>query len=215
MQGNRTAMMAAGLATLLAASGAASAGVTFSDEQTMLDALPGRPVFVETFESMHGMAPVYGWDFGGGLPVTVTSNGGIREDRIEHVTDNHGAIAHEGTEFWKIRGGSRTIDFGGAMLDGFGFYYSDMEAAVLSITFHGTDGDEVALLDDDNSGSTAFLGYRSGSPFDAVTISWNHHNGDGVGIDRMVAVTTPIPTPGAGLLAGAAFLLIGRRRPRR
>lgn len=200
----KTRAMIAAAAVAVPASFAV-AGVTFSDELTYnADA---APVFVTGFEGLALGGPVTQIVLDGGLVADVTSNG--RENRIEDFTDGHGAVAHEGERFWKIRGNQHTLDFRGVQLDAFGFWYSDKESATIQVRFDNGDAFE---LTDRNSGRTTFFGYSAGESgsFGSVTFEWVNGNHDGLGLDNFSA--SAVPTPGATALLAAGGLLATRRR---
>lgn len=150
-------------------------------------------------------------EFGGGIVGTVTTAGNIT-NRVLSQADGYGAVAAEGDRFWKLAGGTTTIDFGSTDLVGLEFMYSDLEWATLVLQFDN--GAEV-WLQDSNSGKPRLFGYAAdvGNPFSSVSITWSGIQNDGVGFD--VVQVAAIPSPGTGpLFAAAGLLAIRRRRTR-
>ncbi|MEM7629265.1 MAG: hypothetical protein AAF356_07570 [Planctomycetota bacterium] len=196
-----------GAAALTLTASFASAGVTFSD--VLAFESDAAPAHLTGFEGLALGGPVTSIDLGDGLVGAVTTN--AVENRIEDETDGHGAVAHAGERFWKIRGNTTTIDFGGARLDAFGFWYSDKESATIMVRFDTGDAFE---LTDRNSGRTTFFGYAAGEggSFGSVSFEWERGNHDGLGLDGLSA--SLVPTPGAAALLLPGVALVGARRRR-
>lgn len=205
MKNRLTTMSTGALAALVFGAGAATAGVVHNDEATLLQTMDHW--VIEDFENASGA--VSGMDFGSAMGAQVVTSG-VHENRIETTTDGHGAWAYEGDRFWKLRGGASTLELGGDY-QGFGFWYSDIEGAKLHITFHG-DSDVTVELTGHNSNGHDFFGFSDiATSFDAVTIEWTTKQGDGIGIDRMIAGTFDVPAPGAAALAVGMGLCVVRR----
>jgi len=196
------------IAALLVLAPPSFAGVTaFSDEPTFQATLTDWQV--ESFESEPAGFSIVSLSVGTlRTPWTVTST--ARENEVIDTTDGHGAIAHDGSKFWKLRAGVTRIDFGGELVSAFGFHYSDLEGADIRITLHG-DTDQEYVLDDRNPNETDFLGLLSDERFSAASLEWVHSQGDGVGFDR-VMTGRAVPEPGSMLMGVAGLAMIVRRR---
>jgi len=181
--------------------------VTFSDEPTLQATLSDWQV--ESFEDEPAGFSIVTLTVGTlRSPWTVTST--ARTNDVIDTTDGRGAIAHDGSMFWMLKGGLTRIDFGGELVSAFGFYYSDLEGADILITLHG-DTDQQYLLDDRNPNQTSFIGLLSDEQFGAVSLEWVRGQGDSVGFDR-VMVGRSVPEPGTLVLAMGGLILVNRRK---
>lgn len=195
------------MVAVAAASAGASADFIYQDAANR----PARDFIGLGFESIAAGSTMTALDFGDGVVASVSTTGNI-SNQIFSQTDGYGAVAAEGDRFWKLAGGTTTIDFGTTALVGLEFIYSDLEWATLVLQFDN--GAEVWLTDS-NSGQPRLFGYSAdaGNPFSSVSITWRGTQNDGVGFD-VVQVAT-IPSPGTGpLFAAAGLLAIRRRRTR-
>ncbi|MEM9066402.1 MAG: hypothetical protein AAGB51_13035 [Planctomycetota bacterium] len=196
-------ILCVGCLLLVADTGEAVAGVVLGDETPVDHPMIG----FESFAEGDGVASL---DFGL-LAGTVTGQS-QRMSSIIEGTDGDGAIAGEGERFWKLMGGTTTIDFGGVQLDGFGFTYSDLEWTTLSVR---VDGVEVAALSGSNPNRTDTFAYlaENGESFGEVSFTWIGNQGDGVGFDALWVSPHSVPVPAVGLLPLAMFAR-RRRQPR-
>ncbi len=160
------------------------------------------------FENYTVGAKVTALDFGD-IAATVTHAG--KHNKIHRNHDGHGAVAAEGQNFWKVIGGSMTLDFGTERLSGISFWYSDLEWATLNIRFD----DDAFALRDSNSRNPRFFSYTAadGADFSRVSFEWVGHNNDGIGFDGFSVNRATIPTP-AGALALTALAAYTTRRRR-
>jgi len=195
----------------LCCAASAQSAIIFTDAAAF-DAALDR-LHIESFESLALGAPPAGFAFDSTLQAGVATSGAM-ENRIEHLTDGHGAIAADGDRFWKLRGGSATISLSGPAVNAFGFHYSDLEQATLRVSalngaFQPFD------LDDDNSDANHFIGVIGTADIDAVRIEWMASHGDGVGIDGLrFGHAAVIPTPRSITLGLAGFALFAWPRRR-
>lgn len=204
MQNRRSLVAATGIAALL------TAGVAHAD--VIYQSAHERPDYVylsNGFEDRDAGTSVSSIDFGFDLIASVTTSNNIA-NRIFSVTDGHGAVAAEGDKFWKLAGGTTTLDFGETKLRGIEFMYSDLEWTTLSFAF---DNGDTFTFNDSNSGNPRLLGFAGSrdNPFQSVSITWVGTQNDGVGIDQLAIAPVPAPT---GLAALAPLALFGLRRRR-
>ncbi len=161
------------------------------------------------FEDYRVGAKVTALDFGD-VAASVTHAG--RHNKIHRLHDGHGAVAAEGDNFWKVIGGSMTLDFGTERLSGISFWYSDLEWATLRIRFD----DDAFDLRDSNSRDPRFFSYTAaqGADFSRVNFEWIGHSNDGIGFDgfSVTRATIPAPAGALALTALAACATIRRRR---
>ena len=204
MQKPRTNVTLAVLAASMAA-GAANADVIYQSASERPDY-----VYLSTgFEDRQAGTTVSSIDFGFDLIASVTTSNNI-SNHIFSVTDGYGAVAAEGDKFWKLAGGTTTLDFGQTKLRGIEFMYSDLEWTTLSFEF---DNGNSFTFRDSNSMDPRLLGFAGtrDNPFQSVSITWVGTQNDGVGIDQLAIA--PVPAP-AGLAALAPLALLGTRRRR-
>ncbi|MEM9082007.1 MAG: hypothetical protein AAGB34_00315 [Planctomycetota bacterium] len=193
---------------LVAATNASAAFVTHTTESSFRSAV-GNIAF-ETFESNNPGTSITSLDFEGEEAQVTTHY--ARQNRVHAVTDNHGAIAHEGDNFWKLSSASVTIEFT-QQTTGFGFYYSDLEKVGLIVTIDNDENRSTTLIDR-NPNTTDFFAVSDDQAFSSITITWTRQTNDGVGFDN-IAIATPqqlLPTPGATALLATAGLLSYRRK---
>lgn len=170
---------------------------------------PDRVFLTNGFEDMTPGTTVEAVDFGFDLVAQVSTSNNI-SNRIFSVTDNYGAVAGEGENFWKLAGGTTTLDFGQTRLHAIEFLYSDLEWTTLSFEF---DNGSAFTFRDSNSMTPKLLGYEAdqGNPFRRVSITWVGKQNDGVGFDNMSIAAVPSPA-GLALLTPVAFAFTRRRR---
>ncbi len=161
------------------------------------------------FDAMQAGSAVQSLDFGG-LPATVSFAGrSPLSNQVFSGSDGHGAVGLDGSNFWKLRADHVRIDFGAERLTEFGFYYSDLEWADITLNF-GNVGSFV--LSDSNPNENNFFSYQAGpgEVFGFVTLEWSNDT-DGVGFDGLFA--RQVPAPGAfAILAFSGGLVLTRRR---
>jgi hypothetical protein len=205
MKITKTSILTAMLGSALAGASASAAQMLFTDPAAFSAGL--LETHVESFESM-GSGSVGSLGFGGAITAPVTSS--ATENAILAGADGLGAVSMGPGQFWKLKGGATTINLGSAW-DGFGFWYSDLEAATLIITLPELSFS--AQLDDNNPNVNHFFGVRSDTPFSRVTIAWSVVSGDGVGFDDVI-VGRVVPAPGSGALAALSFVCVAGVRGR-
>lgn len=167
--------------------------------------------FTYDFESDSPGSTITQLDFGSGLIADVTST--ARHNRVHDTTDGYGAVAADGSYFWKLLGGSTTLSFN-QPISGLDFWYSDLEWATLRLSF----GPETIDIIDNNPNAPEFFSWDSSSgPVTSLTLDWIGHQGDGVGFDAFAvrtAAASQVPAPNAATMILVGGLAITARRRR-
>jgi len=178
---------------------------TLASAAVVLD--PATDTAMQDFEGLAAGQRVTTIDFGS-VTAAVTHNG--RTNGLYSVHDGYGAVAADGQMFWKLAGGTATLDFGDAELTAFGFWYSDLEWATLRVTA----GSRVVDLTDSNSRRPKRFDIAAveGETFSTVSLEFIGHQNDGIGFDGLSIQSLDVPAPAGVAALGLATLAASRRR---